>query len=285
MFDNFIWSGCSFSWGSGFIDFLPDGYYLGKWKHPDFSDIFDYGKNKDTFSIREAELKVLPHTFPNLLGKKFGSSNIQNLSFPGLGTTFHIRRLTSFIEENKNKIDLSKTFVGLQITYPGRVDIINAYKADESNNEYGWQFSRIFNDASMLSNDAELYYKHYFDFDYEMLKKVQEILIFYRYLKSYNITSFFYGMTNTKLDNFIISKKNTNKVYSEFVNSENHPIQVRFPKIDDVFNEIGYYETNTSFENLKDSIYNVNDFHLSPKGHIDCANDIYSHLKNNSNYM
>ena len=278
MYDNFIWSGCSFSWGSGFNTFEHDG---ARWKHPDFSEYFNYGEYGVGLDSYELQLAVLPHTFPNLVGKKLGSSNIQNISLPGLGTTHHIRRITSYIEANKNILDFSKTFVGLQVTYPGRVDLIEAMEADENLNQFHeWHFKTLFNDASLVSDAAKPYYKHYFDFDYEILKKTQELLLFYRYLKSYNIDCMFYGMSGTRNDNFKIKKKDVDKVYTEFVQEIYHPIKLKYPNIDDIFDEIGYHETPFPVESLSNSKYNVPDAHLSPIGHIDTANDIYNYITN-----
>lgn len=276
MYENFLWSGCSFSWGSGFYDFTENN--TATWRHPYFPEYFGYGEFGKKLNSKELQLSILPHTFPNLLGKKLNVDNIQNLSLPGKGTSIHIRRLMSYIETYKDKIDLSKTFVGFQITSLSRVDIINALSILDDNQN--WYFDFIFNDKDFQFGNGLSFYKNHFDFDFYVIKHLQEILSFKKYLDSYNIDNFFMGLHEDFKKNLIINKNN--RVFKE-VNGENsHPIQVSFPDVNNVLNSINYYELKNRVETLQS--IGVNDSHYSIKGHMQVSDELYYEILKRKNF-
>lgn len=280
MYENFLWSGCSFSWGSGFYE--PTENNTAMWRHADFPHIFNFGEFDKKLDITEIQLAILPHTFPNLVGKKINCKNTQNLSVPGLGTSMHIRRLMSYIENNKETLDFSKTLVGLQLTSFSRVDLINSKLVDGKGNN--WIYSFIFNDAGFQVDSTKDFHKNHFDFDFYVLKHLQEIFLFKKYLDSYNIDSIFVGICKNAFEhNLKLQKKDTKKVYEQINNLENLPISVSFPSIETLLKQIPYFEPDVTIENLV-TAYDINDYHFSPKGHEDFSQFIVDTLKKSDLY-
>lgn len=275
MYDNFLWGGCSFSWGSGFYQFTENETAM--WLHEDFPKIFNYGSYNEKLNSQELQLSILPFTFPNLIGKKLSCKNIQNLSMPGLGTSIHIRRLVSYIESNKDKLDFSKTFVGLQLTSLARVDLINANLIKD---EEKWIFAYVFNDHHFQGNGVESFWKNHFDFDFYILKHLNEILLFKRYLDSFGIDNFFVGLSGLSTSNMKIEKNN--EVYSSINQTFNHPIQLESLRVNEFLKEIEYYEISKRISTLRDD--GVDDSHFSVQGHQQVAEELYNYIKSSNRY-
>lgn len=276
MYTDFIWAGCSFSFGSGFLDHLD----ADKVKPRSEKISKDLGLEYDLVDESYAYKKVHEIIFPKLLSNKFKIQNYLNLSLPGRGIENIIRRVVSYIETNIDDIDLDKTFIGIQLPPLVRFDLINSTYI-KSHTE--WDFVHLFNDGQLFHKNAEYFFKNYHDFDYFLLKNMFNILLFSRYCNSLGIDLFIFGFRHHKESQMKISKNNTKEVYRKFVQSDGDTNLQSFPSIEHILKNINYFESEIDFESIKDA-YEVDDAHQSVKGHYDMANYIYQYLINSNKF-
>jgi len=278
MYTHFIWGGCSFSFGSGFMG-MPQGDII-KPKTKKIAEDLDIPF--DNLPRFETEKYILDFSFPNILSKKFNIPNSINLSTPGRGIETVIRRCISYIESIEN-INESKIFVGIQLPPMVRINLINSHYANQEIRGDKWTFNYIWNNGSSLSKEAEDFFKNYYDFDYYLMQHLSFLLMFYEYCKSKNIDIFVFGFMGHKSTQMTLQKSDEDKVLTQFVQHEDDLFIQKFPSPDKILKNINYHESTEKFQTITE-VYSVEDAHMSLKGHQDCANYIYNYLKNNENF-
>jgi hypothetical protein len=277
MYDNLIWGGCSFSFGSGFLDHLNDG----KVKPRSLQISKDLNLEYDLLDESYAYKKIHQIIFPKLLSDKLKISNFQNLSMPGRGIENIIRRLVSYIETNLDNIQPTKTFIGIQLPPLVRIDLINSNYVKSNSN---WNFVHLFNDGHLFHENAEIFFRNYHDFDYFLLKNMYHILTFHRYCKSLGIDVLYFGFRNTREYQMKISKYDIDKVYRQFVQSDGDYNLQSFPSIDNILEKINYFQADCDFESINQVYDGVDDAHQSVKGHQEMAEYIYEYLINSDKF-
>lgn len=274
-----ISSGCSHTYGSGMLndDFIYNNDSFDKdnlmsnwdalFKHPNLKSFFKPVNNLDEL------LNQLKHiSYPSVLAKEIGIENHYNLSVAGSGIKTQFRKVFSFIEKNKNKIDLSKTLFLYQLPATVRVEIINTNKYPFC--YYSFNFQNIQEEYDKADKLAVNYFKNHFDFDYSMAIFLNELLVFKRYIESYGIKFLCFNLgdnTNslTKVYNYIKNEPDVQIALNSFQRVSYDFVE--FPKIEDLLNDINMWMVNCNEPfgtpiTLKNDGFN-NDNHYSPNGH------------------
>lgn len=285
-----ISSGCSHTYGSGILD--DDFIYnnesfdknnlLSNWerlfKHPNLKQFF---KPVNTLDELLNQLKNI--SYPSVLAKELGIEKHYNLSVAGSGIKTQFRKVFSFIEKNKDKIDLTKTLFIYQLPATVRVEIINSDKTPFS--YYSFNFQNIEEEYNKTDELAINYFKNHFDFDYSIAIYLQELLVFKKYVESYGIKFLCFNLGDAK---------NPPDTYFKYINDE-MDIQialnsfqsisydfVEFPTIKSLLKDIDIWNVNCNDPyglpiTLKNDGFN-NDYHYSPKGHKTLGKNLAHHL-------
>lgn len=173
--DNFIWGGCSFSAGSGFTD-------RPTWKNPKADFIFAHKDLKQYFeephNVGNVKSQIEKIVFPYQVGKKLGASNIQNFAAGGMGYPIQIRKIFSYLIENEDKLDFTKTSVGIQLTSFQRDEVIKVDLKEHLPNHDVDRISFSFLDGQSYVNHAKDYILKYWDGAYSVMNALQNLIIF-----------------------------------------------------------------------------------------------------------
>jgi hypothetical protein len=176
--DNFIWGGCSYSAGSGFTD-------NPMWDNPEADFSFAHKDLKQYFeephNVGNIKSQIEKIVFPYQLGKKLGASNIQNFAAGGMGYPIQIRKIFSYLIENEDKLDFTKTSVGIQLTSFQRDEVIKVILKEHLPHHDKNQIDRIkfaWLDGQSHENHAKDYILKYWDGGYSVMNALQNLIIF-----------------------------------------------------------------------------------------------------------
>jgi hypothetical protein len=285
-FETLIWSGCSHSYGSGIFDensHLPDEDLTQKavkWCSPKCYDDFP-----NVITVADAMTEVALRAYPMQIGKKMGFENTYNLSVPGHGIETQFRKVTSFIIENEDKIDFSKTVFCYQIPAFNRVEVLDS--RNNSHISYSvYNFQNIKEDSDFAKN----YFANHFDFDYYIAKFLMYLYEYKGFIESKGIKFLpfqFYEVKSIneaydivypyiKPEEFITGKYGMNRSRGW------EQIFVKFPERKTLVEKIEHWDIEVGKPlrpgTLKSEGY-CNDSHWSPKGHDTLANNLIPQLK------
>lgn len=285
-----ISSGCSHTYGSGILNdnFIYNNKsfdkndLLSNWdnlfQHPNLKSFF---KPVNTLDELLNQLKNI--SYPSIIAKELGINQYYNLSVAGSGIKTQFRKVFSFIEKNKNKIDLSKTLFIYQLPSTTRVEIINTGKPTFGYHSFNFQnIDEEYDRSDVLAIN---YFKHHFDFDYSIAIYLQELLVFKKYVESYGIKFLCFHLGDGK---------NPSNTYFRYINDEIdiqnalnsfQPISydfIEFPKLENLLNEIDIWNVNCNepygspMTLVKDGFNN--DGHYSPNGHKTLGKNLAYHI-------
>ena len=288
-YETLIFSGCSHSFGSGMMneDFNELIKEYGSLKNApvEWCNPKCYEDFPNVVSVDDATEAIKQRAYPHQIGKQLGFKNTYNLSVQGGGIEIQLRNVSSFIIENENKIDFSKSVFCYQLPSLTRIEILK--NANELNLD---KFSWMNFNFSHLSDNEEYgldFFIRHFDFDFYIAK-------FLMYLYEYK------GFLNSKGIEFLPFEfipdgimKNMNKLFPyqreesviQKIMNYRQPwthYRTTFPTREELINKIEFWEPNFQLlglpETLKSEGY-CNDNHWSPKGHDRIAKALSIELK------
>jgi hypothetical protein len=290
-YETLIWSGCSHSFGSGIMDedfnsFINEYGSLEnapvKFCHPKCYDDFP-----NVVTVADAKEAIKQRAYPHQIGKKLGFKNTYNLSVQGAGIETQLRNVSSFIIENEDKIDFSKSVFCYQLPAFNRVEIV-LNNEDASFNADGWGWS-TFNFRGLEDNSEwgmDFFLRH-FDFDYYTAKFLMYLYEYKGFLESKGILFLPFEHFPENIIN------NINKLYPYQRNEEiiqnkmnnrtswTHHKQI-FPDRKTLLKKIDMWDTNFQKPILPKTLRDVgycNDNHFSPEGHDAVAHNLSIQLK------
>jgi hypothetical protein len=280
-YETLIWSGCSHSFGSAFIEEnIQIGADLTKepviWHHKKLKEDFPNINN-----LQEAIDAIKERAYPNQVGKKLGFKNTYNLSVQGKGIESQLRKVSSFIIENEDKIDMSKVVFCYQMPSLCRVEIFDTGNPNKFT-YYAFNFQHIMENNNQFAND---FFDRHFDFDYYTAKFLMYLYEYKGFLKSKGITflpfEFYSGEPDwNKMYVYLRDETYIQKNMNNFTNWTHHNID--FPERKLLVEKIGFWINDFNFptpaETLKTGGYH-NDGHWSPKGHDAIAKNFSEQLK------
>ncbi len=293
-----IWSGCSMTYGNGMIDEqgkTTEELYSDKkveWLHPKFYETFP-----DVETMQQGCEAVKQISYPMQVGKKL-ELDTYNLAIGGYGVESQLRKISSFLIKNKNKIDYTKTIVCYQIPALSRVELLNNLDihGEPRFHFYPFQISRgeRGDDTGKLGRGAlhprlEHFFKYNFDFDFYIAKYLMQLVEYRGFLESKGILFLPHNMTEEgfpyEREDEFIEKNMLN------FNQWNH-VKVDFPNRKSLFKELKLWKEPdfeiSKMSNLGKKYYNAlsliecgynNDLHYSPEGHTILAEVYAKHLK------
>ena len=268
--ETMIWSGCSIPFGSGMInnDWLGPNYNEKGiadvesydrmedpvvWSHPKFYDLFP-----DVKTHGESIEVVSQISYPMQLGKRL-EIDTYNLSIPGFGIESQFRTVSSFILNNKDKIDYTKTMFCYDIPALSRVELLLNDKK---------QGNFRFN-STPLPKDFLL---NYFQVDYYVAKYLMKMVEYKGFLESKGIKVFFFNMCKrSEGDQHWYVSKSDQFMINNMLSFTN----LKFPSQKSILKELDIQSIVNAgdIETLAEAGFN-SDSHFSPKGHTQVA-DIY----------
>ncbi len=277
------------TYGNGMIDErgkTTEELYSDKkveWLHPKFLETFP-----DVKTMKQGCEAVKQISYPMQVGKKLGLDT-NNLAVGGYGVESQLRKISSFLIKNKNKIDCTKTIVCYQIPALSRVELLNNLDihGEPRFHFYPFQISRGKNVS--LHPRLEHFFKYNFDFDFYIAKYLMQLVEYRGFLESKGILFLPHNMTEESFP-YERGDEYIEKNMLNF-NQWNH-VKVDFPNRKSLFKELKlwkepdfeidqnkdpgkkYYKALT----LIDCDYNE-DFHYSPEGHTILAEVYAKHLK------
>jgi hypothetical protein len=274
--ETMIWSGCSIPFGSGMIsnDWLGPTNNVSivadvesydrmedpvVWSHPKFYELFP-----DVKTHGESIEVVKQISYPMQLGKRLGMDTY-NLSIPGFGIESQLRTVSSFILNNKDKIDYTKTMFCYQIPSLSRVELLNYSEHKLSGIKQSKSFSFS---GTTLPKDFLL--KH-FHVDFYTAKYLMKMVEYRGFLESRGIKVFFFDMFKRTIDrNWYVSKSD-----QFMINNMLSFTNLKFPSQKSILKELDIQSIVDAddIETLAEAGFN-DDSHFSPKGHTQVA-DIY----------
>lgn len=289
-YDTLIWSGCSHSFGSAMLDEDFNSYIKEygtlenapvKWQHPKLYESFP-----NVVTVAQATEAIKQRAYPHQIGKKLGFKNIFNFSVQGTGIDIQLRKVSSFIIENENKIDFSKAVFCYQLPEFSRVEIIKN-NIDCKFDETGWGWLS-FNFQTIEENNswAMDYFIRHFDYDFYVAKSLLRIYEYKGFLESKGIKFLPFCFCNNIMQN--IEKnfpyKRKESVIQNLMNNRTpwtHYNQ-NFPSKKELIEKIELWEVNFSEpihpKSLREDGFN-DDGHWSPNGHDAIANNLAPQLK------
>ena len=183
LIETMIWSGCSIPFGTGMVyEANQQVNEAVEWWHPKFYEVFP-----DVKTIGQAREAVNQISYPIQLGKRLGMDTY-NLSISGFGIESQLRTVSSFILNNKDKIDYTKTMFCYQIPELSRVELLNYPRHKLS----GIEQSKFFEfSGTALPKDFLL--KH-FHVDFYTAKYLMKLVEYRGFLESRGIKVFFFDM-------------------------------------------------------------------------------------------
>ena len=179
-YETLIWSGCSHSYPTGFYfeDYNKDvdlNIEPVKWVHPSYAAEFPNVK-----TVKEAQEATMLKAHPHLIGNTLGFKNIHNLSLPGTGIEAQLRKVSSFIIQNEDKIDLTKCVFIYQIPAFVRIDLLENPQPDNG--------FRFYNSSMREQKTGQQFILNHFDFDYYVAKFLMYLYEYKGFLDSKGIT-------------------------------------------------------------------------------------------------
>lgn len=256
--ENFIWSGGSMGAASGFGECSPkvNREFMSnpfKFHHPDLKKYF-----KEPYNNENIIKQIKQLSFPNILGKKLGAKNIQNISQGGLGYEIHTRCIMSYIINNFDSLDLQKTIVAMDLTSITRFELTK-YNIDD-------KIEFHFIDGNNNDDVKNVYLKH-FHYEHRFMQFLNYMLLFKGWLKSIGVEFFMFGY-NGYLENILFY--NINRI-DEYRKDVNYPFntydEVEYPKIEEMLSRLGIYELPIIFGKTFATDGFHNDTHFTPEGH------------------
>ena len=265
--ETMIWSGCSIPFGSGMIsnDWLGPTNNVSivadvesydrpvVWSHPKFYELFP-----DVKTYGESIEVVSQISYPMQLGKRL-EIDTYNLSIPGFGIESQFRTVSSFILNNKDKIDYTKTMFCYDIPALSRVELLLNDKK---------QGNFRFN-STPLPKDFLL---NYFQVDYYVAKYLMKMVEYKGFLESKGIKVFFFNMCKrSEGDQHWYVSKSDQFMINNMLSFTN----LKFPSQKSILKELDIQSIVEAgdIETLAEAGFN-SDSHFSPKGHTQVA-DIY----------
>ncbi len=265
--ETMIWSGCSIPFGSGMIsnDWLGPTNNVSivadvesydrpvVWSHPKFYELFP-----DVKTYGESIEVVSQISYPMQLGKRL-EIDTYNLSIPGFGIESQFRTVSSFILNNKDKIDYTKTMFCYDIPALSRVELLLNDKK---------QGNFRFN-STPLPKDFLL---NYFQVDYYVAKYLMKMVEYKGFLESKGIKVFFFNMCKrSEGDQHWYVSKSDQFMINNMLSFTN----LKFPSQKSILKELDIQSIVNAgdIETLAEAGFN-SDSHFSPKGHTQVA-DIY----------
>ncbi len=265
--ETMIWSGCSIPFGSGMIsnDWLGPTNNVSivadvesydrpvVWSHPKFYELFP-----DVKTYGESIEVVSQISYPMQLGKRL-EIDTYNLSIPGFGIESQFRTASSFILNNKDKIDYTKTMFCYDIPALSRVELLLNDKK---------QGNFRFN-STPLPKDFLL---NYFQVDYYVAKYLMKMVEYKGFLESKGIKVFFFNMCKrSEGDQHWYVSKSDQFMINNMLSFTN----LKFPSQKSILKELDIQSIVNAgdIETLAEAGFN-SDSHFSPKGHTQVA-DIY----------
>lgn len=270
--ENLIWSGCSYSAGGGFLK--SDSHGSVQWRHPKLKEEFpSVSTQVDAWN----EIKKI--VFPTLLGNKLKVKNNINLSRNSTGHQTHIKNIMSYVLNNREKLNFSKTIIGLQLTSFSRIELIDAnnllsYKLGDS-----WYFDKKYVQVNHPNNDIVIHFlKNHYDKDWFDAKAITEILMFKGWVESLGAIPLIFDIENTIPTSW---EKPESEVILN-INKYGLDDDIPFPTLISLKNElncINWPENIKYPETFKSGNY-FDDGHFSKHGHIEISEFLYQHIMN-----
>tara|TARA_Y100000310_G_scaffold97035_1_gene94704 strand:+ start:339 stop:1208 length:870 start_codon:yes stop_codon:yes gene_type:complete len=274
-----IWSGCSMTFGSGILcDKSQKKNDKPEWHHPKLKEMFS-----DIKTVGEAREVVKQISYPMQLGKRLGMDTY-NLSVQGYGIESQFRTVSSFLINNKDKIDYTKTMFCYQIPELSRVELLMWGPGEK-----GWKRSDPIREPQrFVFNANELpkgFLTQHFNIDYYIAKYLMTMLEYKGFLESKGIKVFYFDHQNYLYPLKIT--KNYRKKSDKFMmknmlyfNDWNHE-PVGFPSKETILKELDIQELDMKNPNSLtgrdiaiETLYTGGfheDGHYSPKGHTQLA--------------
>jgi hypothetical protein len=284
-FQTLIWSGCSHSYPTGFYEEVYDKKIdLTKepvnWATPSYSAEFPNVK-----TIKEAEFATIEKAHPHLIGKALGFKNIHNLSLPGTGIEAQLRKVSSFIIENEDKIDFTKCLFIYQIPALTRIDLLKNPQPD-----YGFNF---YNSSMREEKLGQEFILNYFDFDYYVAKYLMYLYEYKGFLESKGITfipfeNVYESHFESEITNMYPYERDESVVVKTLNNRSNWTTEyINFPKRTELVKKIGIWswqesDCKTPIPTFKSEGIS-GDNHYSLKGHAIFAERFIPKLKSKLN--
>jgi hypothetical protein len=286
-YETLIWSGCSHSYPTGFFH---ENYSVTtdlniepvKWVSPSYADEFPNVK-----TVKEAEHATIERAHPHQIGRGCGFRNIHNLSLPGTGIEAQLRKVSSFIIENENKIDFTKCVFVYQIPSLTRIDLLK-------NPQQDWGF-KFYNSSMNEERLGQHFILHHYDFDYLVAKFLMYLYEYKGFLNSKGITFIpFENLSEAEvtyqIDNFYpYIKEEANVVNTLNLRSRWTTEYVKFPTREELIKKIGIWgwvqdvsPEPQEIPTFKSEGINE-DGHLSLKGHDVFAQRFIPELKKKLN--
>jgi hypothetical protein len=284
-YETLIWSGCSHSYPTGFYHehyakHIDLNIQPIQWTHPSIEQEFPNIK-----TVREAQFATMEKAHPHLIGRALGFKNIHNLSLPGTGIEAQLRKVSSFIIQNENKIDFKKTLFIYQIPALSRIDLLK-------NPQLSYNFN-FYNSSMREEPLGQQFILNYYDFDYYVAKFLMYLYEYKGFLESKGIT--FLPFENICEEDF---EEQMYEVYkyerdeNDVVNSLNQRSNwttedINFPTRKELVDKIGIWtwndrKTGTDIPTFKSEGIN-DDSHYSLNGHKAFAERFIPKLKNKLN--
>jgi hypothetical protein len=255
--NNLIWSGCSLSFGSGFID---------ESNHSDVVKWMDSKLIKSNIKTTdEAKKWVKNISFPNQLGNLLGVDITYNLSVHGYGVEPQLRKLLSFIINNSPSID--DTLIGFQIPNLSRIELI-----DNTMHPFKW-----LNMGSVLHSEHQgvgyTFFKENYNLTLHQIKMLFEIWKFKKIVSEMGYKTIFIEFACYD------SIKSINYDCGVDINKLNNweHEEVKFPNTTELIEYINVLSINEIFDTFKSEGIN-NDLHFSENGHTQISNYLYNFL-------
>lgn len=257
--ENLIWSGCSLSFGSGFIDERNADVNV-KW----LSEKLNKSFINTTIEAREWVKQI---SFPYQFGKKLGCKNIHNLSIHGFGIEPQLRKTLSFLINEKPPFD--KTLIGIQIPNLSRIEII-----DNTITPFKWLYP-----SAIINSPHKGIGYHFMTENYNLIfhqiKMIFELWKFKQILENLNYKSIFieFGCYDRIRDLDYKIDMNINEP-----NIWNHE-SVEFPNIENLISYLNVLTINNNFSTFKSEGINE-DLHFSEKGHTEISDYLLNVILN-----
>lgn len=281
--DNFIWGGCSFSAGSGFTD-------RPTWKNPKADFIFAHKDLKQYFeephNVGNVKSQIEKIVFPYQVGKKLGASNIQNFATGGMGYPIQIRKIFSYLIENEDKLDFTKTSVGIQLTSFQRDEVIKVDLKEHLPNHDEDRISFSFLQGQSYANHAKDYILKYWDGAYSVMNALQNLIIFRGWCENMGIKLHLFEFC-CNVENEINPYKERIELWRTQINHQELSHNVPdFPQIETLVKKLKIEPIGGLPEGIK-SFMNEgfhDDVHFSITGHNQVTEFLYDAYKNKLGY-
>lgn len=280
-YETLIWSGCSHSYPTGFyheqyskeVDLNIEPV---KWVTPSYADEFP-----NIHNIKDAQEATIQKAHPHLIGKALGFKNIHNLSLPGTGIEAQLRKVSSFIIENEEKIDFTKCLFIYQIPALSRIDLLKMGGESDKFNFYN---------SSMIEEPlGHQFILNHYDFDYYIAKYLMYLYEYKGFLESKGIE--FLPFENIREEEILkpYTYQKNEEVITDTLNVRSNwtTENVKFPKREKLIEKIGIWawkKIDEVIPTFKSEGINE-DNHYSLKGHIVFAEKFTNALKTKLNIL